>query len=58
MKKTKVIFKTESTESYFDRLRERAKKLDRGETLPAGITISFEDPAELLQKNEDGTLPD
>jgi predicted transcriptional regulator len=37
-----------STEDFFDRLRERAEKLDRGETLPAGITITFEDPEDLL----------
>jgi predicted transcriptional regulator len=41
--------KTGSTEEFFDRLRERAKKLDRGETLPPGITISFEDPMDLLK---------
>lgn len=49
MKRTKVVLKTGSTEEFFGRLRERAKKLDRGETLPAGITISFEDPMEMLK---------
>jgi predicted transcriptional regulator len=49
MKKTKVVLKTGSTEEFFDRLRERAKKLDRGERLPAGITINFEDPMEMLK---------
>jgi predicted transcriptional regulator len=49
MKKTKVVLKTGSTEEFFGRLRERAKKLDRGESLPAGITISFEDPMEMLK---------
>lgn len=49
MKKTKIVLKTGSTEEFFGRLRERAKKLDRGESLPAGITISFEDPMEMLK---------
>ena len=49
MRKTRVTLKTGSTEEFFDRIRERAKKLDRGETLPPGITISFEDPMDLLK---------
>ena len=48
MRKTKVTLRTGSTEEFFNRLRERAKKLDRGETLPPGITITFEDPEDLL----------
>src|ERR1035438_8855059 len=49
MRKTKVTLRTGSTEEFFNRLRERAKKLDRGETLPAGIPINFEDPIGLLK---------
>jgi predicted transcriptional regulator len=49
MKKTKVNIRTDDTEGFFRRLRDRAKKLDTGESLPAEITISFEDPAELLK---------
>ena len=49
MRKTKVTLRTGSTEDFFNRLRERAKKLDRGETLPPGITITFEDPIDLLK---------
>jgi len=49
MKKTKVTLRTGSTEAFFNRLRERAKKLDRGETMPPGITITFEDPIDLLK---------
>jgi predicted transcriptional regulator len=49
MKKTKVELKTGSSDEFFDRLRERAKKLDRGESLPPRITITFEDPTELLK---------
>jgi predicted transcriptional regulator len=49
MKKAKVTIQTDSKDEFFSRLRDRAKKLDSGETLPAEITISFEDPAELLK---------
>jgi predicted transcriptional regulator len=49
MKKAKVVLKTGSTDEFFGRLRDRAKRLDRGERLPSGITISFEDPMELLK---------
>ena len=36
-------------ENHFDRIRSRAERLDRGETLPPEITISFEDPADMLR---------
>src|ERR1039457_3380991 len=49
MKKTKITLKVGSTEDFFNRLREHAKKLDRGEVLPPGITITFEDPEDLLE---------
>lgn len=49
MKKTKVTLRTGSSEDFFKRMLDRAKKLDRGESLPPGITISFEDPMELLE---------
>jgi predicted transcriptional regulator len=48
MKKNKVTIKTGSADEFFHRVRGRAEKLDRGETLPAEMTISFEDPMELL----------
>jgi predicted transcriptional regulator len=48
MRKSNVKIKTGSTNEFFSRLRGHAKKLDRGERLPAEITISFEDPMELL----------
>jgi predicted transcriptional regulator len=38
-----------STEEYFDRARKRAQAMDRGEMPAPGITISFEDPADLLE---------
>lgn len=49
MRKTKVTLKTGSTEDFFARLRDHAEKLDKGETLPPGITITFEDPEDLLE---------
>jgi predicted transcriptional regulator len=49
MRKSRINLKVDSTEGFFNRLRERAKKLDRGETLPSEITISFEDPMDLLK---------
>jgi predicted transcriptional regulator len=48
MRKNNVKIKTNSTSEFFGRLRGHAGKLDRGESLPAEITISFEDPMELL----------
>ena len=48
MKKNKVAIKTGGSEEFFRRVRARAEKLDRGESLPAEITISFEDPMDLL----------
>jgi predicted transcriptional regulator len=49
MRKTKINLRVGSTEDFFSRLREHAEKLDRGETLPPGITITFEDPEDLLE---------
>ena len=49
MKKTKLTLRTGNTEDFFKRVVERAKKLDKGESLPAEITITFEDPLELLK---------
>jgi predicted transcriptional regulator len=47
MKKSKIEVRSESTESFFDRLRDHARKLDRSEVLAATVTISFEDPVEM-----------
>jgi hypothetical protein len=44
----KASIKTGSSDEFFRRVQERAEKLDRGESLPTEITISFEDPMELL----------
>jgi predicted transcriptional regulator len=48
MKKTKVSVRTGTANEFFGRVREHAAKLDRGELFPAEITITFEDPEELL----------
>jgi predicted transcriptional regulator len=48
MRKTKITLRVGSSGGFFDRLQERAKKLDQGEVLPSGITITFEDPEDLL----------
>jgi predicted transcriptional regulator len=49
MKKSKVTIGTGTTAEFFHRVRSRAAKVDRGETIHPGITITFEDPLELLQ---------
>jgi predicted transcriptional regulator len=48
MKKTKVSVRAGTTNEFFGRVREHAAKLDRGDGFPAEITITFEDPEELL----------
>jgi predicted transcriptional regulator len=45
--KARVI--TDSAGSFFSRSRERARRLDRGEKLPAQIIVGFEDPSDLLR---------
>ena len=51
MKKTAKPLKlsTGSVEAFFERSVERARKLDRGERLPAEMRLTFEDPADLLR---------
>ena len=39
----------ETTDRFFARMRDVARKLDRGEVLRPSITLSFEDPADLLE---------
>jgi predicted transcriptional regulator len=36
-------------DEFFTRSRERARKLDLGERIPAEIRVVFEDPADLMQ---------
>jgi len=48
MKKGKVDVATGSAEEFFNRVRSHAAKLDRGQSIPARISITFEDPLEML----------
>jgi predicted transcriptional regulator len=49
MKKSKVSIGNGSAEEFFGRVRGHAKRLDRGEGLPAEVNVTFEDPAEMLK---------
>jgi predicted transcriptional regulator len=40
---------TGTVDGFFKRSLERARKLDRGEMLPAEIRLTFEDPADLVR---------
>lgn len=44
-----VAVGTGTREEFFNRSRARAKKLDRGETLPSEMRLAFEDPGDLLR---------
>ena len=44
---TRII--SDGVEGFFGRIREHARKLDRGERLVPEITISFEDPSDLIR---------
>src|SRR5579859_7647859 len=46
-KKLKVS--TGTVEAFFERSRNRARKLDRGEKLPTEMRLTFEDPSDLLR---------
>ena len=46
---TGVILATGAVDEFFARSLERARKLDRGEKIPTGIRVTFEDPADLMQ---------
>jgi predicted transcriptional regulator len=48
MKKSDVNIKSTTTEEFFNRVRSHAVKLDRGEAIPAQISITFADPLEML----------
>jgi predicted transcriptional regulator len=47
MLKKKVTLATGSLEDYVERSTERARKIDRGETIEPDISITFADPADL-----------
>jgi len=44
-----AVLTTGTVDEFFARSLERARKLDRGERIPAEIRVVFEDPADLMQ---------
>lgn len=48
MKNDRITIGTGPVEEFFERVRKNAAKLDRGERIRPGITITFEDPLEML----------
>lgn len=49
MKKGKVNIGTGTAADFFERIRSHAKRLDSGESLPAEVNVTFEDPSEMLK---------
>jgi predicted transcriptional regulator len=49
MMKKKVTLATGTLDEYVERSTERARKIDRGETIEPDISITFADPADLLR---------
>ena len=45
----KIRIGVESMDRFFSRMRMKARKLDRGEKLEAGLIVSFEDPTDFLE---------
>lgn len=48
-RKAKVRVTTDGAKGFFARVREHARKLDRGEALPSEVTISFENASDMLK---------
>ena len=48
-KRARVRLTTDGAKGFFARVREHARKLDRGETLPPEVTISFENASDMLK---------
>jgi predicted transcriptional regulator len=48
-KNVKVRVTGDRAEGFFDRAREHARKLDRGEELPPEITVSFENASAMMR---------
>jgi len=46
---TGITLTTGTVDEFFTQSRERARKLDRRERVPAEIRVVFEDPADLMQ---------
>ena len=49
MKNVKVRVTNDGLKGFFGRAREHARKLDRGEKLAAEMTISFENPSDIMR---------
>jgi len=49
MKSAKVGVGVDTVDGFFNRSRERARKLDRREKVAPEIIVSFEDPADMLR---------
>ncbi|HEY0796430.1 MAG TPA: hypothetical protein VGD64_11675 [Acidisarcina sp.] len=49
MKNNRVSVSAGGVDDFFSRVREHAGQLDRGKAIPPEITLTFEDPAELLK---------
>lgn len=47
-RKVKVIVGTGTVEEFFKHAHEDAKKMDRGERLPATVRVTFDDPIEMI----------
>ncbi len=48
-KMAKIRVSADGVEGFFARALEHARRLDRGQELPPEITISFEDPADMIR---------
>jgi predicted transcriptional regulator len=48
-KKARARIVADGARGFFGRAREHARKLDRGEDLAPEVTISFEDPADMMR---------
>jgi len=48
-KKVKVSVTGDGVKGFFDRVREHARKLDRGEELAPEITVSFENASDMMR---------
>jgi predicted transcriptional regulator len=48
-KKVKVRVASDGVEGFFDRAREHARKLDRGEELTPEVTVSFQNASDMMR---------
>ncbi len=48
-KKVKVRVSSDGVEGFFDRAREHARKLDRGEELAPEVTVSFQNASDMMR---------